>query len=172
MIRRFVLSILLVAGVGVAAWWIRGSTGYPHRWVIVLYVMSGAALIGSLLCGSWGVLRDVRQLYKASGGIKQMVALALVAKLTIASAGVQSPAMLDTLTEQVGQQQERLEALEQQRQQDQAEIARLKSEIAFQKTEIALLKIPLPRAATGLLLGLVGILLATAASVVWAAGIA
>jgi hypothetical protein len=167
--RLLGLSALALAVCGAAAWWIWGLTGYPHRAVVVLYVMSAVALIGSVLCQTWNVLRTLGYLYKARALLSFLMVLGFVLLLKDSGARVDPEEwrreMLDDVTQRVNE-------LEKQREEDQARNEQLTSEIAEMNTVLEALKIPLPVAALGVLLAIVGTLLGVAASVVWAAGIA
>ena len=135
--------------------------GSPHRWVVVLYAVGAAALLGGLICDRWPMIHDL--------GMPVIAGLASLLGLGLATEPENPIDALQARVEQSERERAELKAeLERQKRRQETDEKR----IAELEIKIAKHNSPGARAVTGAVLDGLGILLALAASVLWATNLA
>lgn len=146
-------SIVALVGVGAVTWWICESSGVRHRWVIVMYVINGAAVVGSILLGT--------AVFRPLFGKSRL-------KANLGTLGQHGWLLASALLEVTGGD---IEAVKGQLAQVRSDYARVKEENAETLDEVlAAVMVPVGQGVTALFLALAGTLIGIAASVLWAAG--
>jgi cell division protein FtsB len=156
-------STVLLVGTGALTYGVYGLAfaGAPHRWVVVLYAVSAAALLGALICDRWQMIHDL--------GMPVIARLASLLGFGLATEPENPIAALLARVEQSEQQLAELKAkLEKQKRRQETDEKR----IAELETEIAKYSSPRARAVTGAVLTGLSILFGFAATVLWAANLA